>query len=201
MKKLTLLISISLFIFSVAGNVAALPVVFEDVVFQGSFFQEQGSGAAINHNILDNGFNPNEHQLTSATLDICFWGIEENESSYSLILDNDYGTANAITDINRTDLFWTFNILYGDFSGDVNVDYLQADGTLNISLTQTSDNWSALAISSTLRAYAETDDPPVPPGPPVPVPDPPAPTPEPSSVMLLGLGLVSFAAVRKKFNI
>jgi len=181
MKKHILLASVSLFVFGIAGNVAAIPINFKDVVTPVLYFHNSGTDG-YQHNLIDDGFNPGTDILSSATLDVYFLGFEKGKSSFTISLDGN--AAGEIDDINHHPLFWNFNFLFGEYSSDVDVEYLQSDGILNILMTQTSGSGSELFLRSTATTYADRA----------------IPTPEPASIILFGIGLCCLAVFGRKYT-
>ena len=182
MKKPSILIGTIILVLGAAGNAAALQ--FTDEVFRGFsqpfIFSEDNPSVGYIHDITDDGFYP-DMTLTSASLDIRFWGVEEVDSSFEIYLDD--SSARNIDGIKH----WAILFWLNDFSLDLGADisYLQADGILDVTLTRTSGGSAEiLGFNSTLTAY--TDEP------------APVPTPEPASIILFGIGLVGFALYQKR---
>jgi len=172
-----------LFILWAAGNVAALPLTFEDEVTR---IPWGADNVDYTHNIFDNitneGYDPALLTLTGAHLDLTFVSLGRGDSTFSLMLDN----TPAIEGNNP----WSYIYRLRDYDVSMQLD----DGMLNIALAQSSGGLLSgfHFVHSTLTAAYDgylTEA----------VTPAPTPTPEPSSAILFGVGLLVLVGFIRRF--
>jgi hypothetical protein len=162
-----------------AGTVHAVTLTFEDIWDEGEILFSGSTPAGVNsysyeHDILDHGFSPVLHTLTSVSLTIEVRDEVDPPDSpderVKVFLDGDYY---GLFEVEYTDLFFT-----------VDLDLL-ADGMLEVLLTR--DKGDFLFLKSKLVAEATG-----------PEPVPPTPSPEPSTLILLGSGLAGVVGLGRR---
>jgi hypothetical protein len=167
MKKAIWLCSVLIGLFSMCGTAHAVPVTFVDTMSDlGSI--SVGRSLTYTHSILDEGFIPSAHSLSSADLTIDFNGII---AFATVTMDNIY---------NGTHLVWFLDDTLENLNVDVNL--LQDDGQLTVTLknevglklTVTGSRLTATGNSSGMAA-----------------------TPEPATMSLLGLGVLGLGCLSR----
>jgi hypothetical protein len=183
MKKLVIIASVMMMVFSVAGFAGALPGTWTDVVdpandvfLDNNPFTPAPGSYSFTHDITDNGFNPFVDFVTSATLDLTL--RDDQDKSSEIVLIDLPGLL--------SDTIYNFTVELADIGVSLSgLLQLNLSGQLNVSLTSLWGDF--FFVDSTLTAYGDENS-------------PVNPVPEPSTVLLLGAGLFGLLSLgRKKF--
>lgn len=192
MKKLVLFICSLILMLSMAGVSGATPYAFSDTVdFSGALEIAQavriveGTPLSYTHDINTKVDFTAGDRVTSATLDLYFIydpiDTQLINRQGKIILDL---TENATASIDNIEWFDLGEVDIGIYPIVVNVDLLNDDGVLNVSISVSNPGdpkATAWLDKSTLSGNAE-----------------PAPVPEPGSMALFGAGLLGLAVFGKR---